>query len=54
MHPTAHPLAVLLALPLGVAWTLVAAVIEAALTIDGAAALWLSEPRDVDERGCWS
>ena len=51
MHPSPHPLALLLALPLMAAWSLVALVIEAARTIDGAVALWLSEPREVDERG---
>lgn len=53
MHPTPHPLALLLALPLLAAWSLVALVIEAARTIDGALALWISEPRGVDERGSW-
>lgn len=53
MHPSPHPLALLLALPLLAAWSLVALVIEAARTIDGALAAYLSEPRGVDERGSW-
>lgn len=51
MHPTPHPLALLLALPLLAARALVALVIKSVRTIDGAVALWLSEPREVDERG---
>ena len=51
--PAPNPLAALLALPLLAAWSLVALVIEAARTIDGALAAYLSEPRGVDERGSW-
>lgn len=51
MPPAPNPLALLLSLPLGVAWTLVAAVIDAARRLDAALALLLSEPRGVDERG---
>ncbi|MCC6649037.1 MAG: hypothetical protein IT374_26150 [Polyangiaceae bacterium] len=49
-----NPLALLIALPLGAVWTLVALVIDALRALDAALALWLSEPRGVDERGCWS
>lgn len=53
MHPAPHPLALLIALPLMAVWTLVALVIDALRALDAALAMWLSEPRDTDERGCW-
>lgn len=53
MHPSPHPLALLLALPLMAAWSLVACVLSALRALDAALAMLLGEPRDCDERGGW-
>lgn len=50
MPAVPNPLALAVMFPLVAAWTLVVAALRA---LDAALAMLLSEPRDLDERGCW-
>lgn len=53
MPAVPNPLALAVMMPLVAAWSLVALAIDALRALDAALAMWLSEPRDTDERGCW-